>query len=172
MKYPDLPQMFWRTKSGGYWGAKPWNLCVPQYFQQSYDLGAPVAARVAMMQQAWRSIHLVFTPCAFCKSVLTFCKLQTGAIVSVRTLRPPPFHSPYYQAQRRVLHDRQVNGPTVTAGWSSYVASESEVVSQPVLLLGASGTCIYNTGRSGASRGVVPMRAKSAVQHPHWCWSF
>ena len=33
----------------------------------------------------------------------------------------------YYLAQCRELHDRQVSGPTITAGWSSFVAGESEI---------------------------------------------
>ena len=49
-----------------------------------------------------------------------------------------------YLAQRRALHDRQVPGPTVSMGWSAYVAGESGIVSTRLLLLGASGTRIYN----------------------------
>ena len=60
----------------------------------------------------------------------------------------------YYLAQCRELHDRQVSGPTVTAGWSSFVAGESEVLSSRVLLLGVSGSRIYNLGHKRTSRAV------------------
>ena len=39
----------------------------------------------------------------------------------------------YYLARRRELHDCQVSGPIITAGWSSFVAGESEVLSSKVL---------------------------------------
>ena len=40
------------------------------------------------------------------------------------TTSPP---SADYLAQRRELHIRQVSGPTVTAGWSSYVVGETNL---------------------------------------------
>ena len=64
----------------------------------------------------------------------------------------PP--SAYYLAQCRELHDRQVSGPTVSAGWISFVSGECAVLSSSVLLLGASGSRIYNTGAKRTSRPV------------------
>ena len=64
----------------------------------------------------------------------------------------PP--SAYYLAQCRELHDRQVSGPTVSAGWTSFVSGECAVLSSSVLLLGASGSRIYNTGAKRTSRPV------------------
>ena len=71
---------------------------------------------------------------------------------SLKLYTIPP--SAYYLAQCRELHNRQVSGPTVSAGWISYVAGECEVVSSKVLLIGASGSRIYNTGAKRSSRAV------------------
>ena len=66
------------------------------------------------------------------------------------TIPPSAFHL----AQCRELHDRQVSGPTVSAGWTSFVSGECAVLSSSVLLLGASGSRIYNTGAKRTSRPV------------------
>ena len=52
----------------------------------------------------------------------------------------------------------------MTAGWSSYVAGESEIVSQRALMLGASGARICNTGRTRTSPGVGDMLKE------YQCW--
>ena len=46
-------------------------------------------------------------------------------------------------------------GTTVTVGWSPYIAGEAAVVPTKVLMLGASGSSIYNTGVAGTSLSVI-----------------
>ena len=155
MQYLELPILWWKTQRGSHLASRPWTIQVPQHCQQAYDLGTLVAAWVSKVQQAWHSLQLVFQPGKVLKERTHILQAahrydRIGADLENTTIPP----SAYYLAQCRELHDRQVSGPTVTVGWLSYVAGESKIVSQRALMLGASGSRIYITGRTRSSRGV------------------
>ena len=153
--FPDVPMMVWRTQHRSHLASRPWSLQAPQHFQQAYDLGTPVAAWVTKAQQAWHSMHLMFLPGEVDGERVNILQaadrdddLRTG--MELYTIPP----AAYYLAQCRELHDRQVSGPSITAGWSSFVAGESEFLSSRLLLLGASGSRIYTLGAKRTSRAV------------------
>ena len=128
--------MVWKTQNGSHWASKPWSLQVPQHFQQSYDLGTPAAAWVNKLQQAWHSMKLTCLPGEVDEeriNILQAADRYDNLRSSLELYTIPP--SAYYLAQCRELHNRQVSGPTVSAGWISYVAGECEVVSSKVLLI-------------------------------------
>ena len=140
----------WKPLRGSHLASRPWSLRAPQHFQQAYELGTPVAAWVTNMQQARHSMKLEFLPGEVDEERVNILQ-AADRYDDLRTnleLHPIP-RAAYYLAQCRELHDRQVSGPTITAGWSSFVAGESEVLSSKVLLLGASGSRIYNLGQRG-----------------------
>ena len=120
MKFPEVPMMWWKTQRGSLLASKPWTLQVPQHYQQSYDLGTPVAAWVTKMQQTWHSLQLMFLPGQVQEERIDILQAadrydRLRANLEITTIPP----AAYYLAQCRELHDRQVSGPTVTAGWSS-----------------------------------------------------
>ena len=155
--FPDAPMMAWKATSGKtYIGAKPWSSRIPPPYAQAYDLGTPMAPWVTKMQQAWRSLSLVLVPGRVMDGSQTVAEIADSydrLRTELQFTNIPP--AAYYLAQRRDLHERHVVGPTVSAGWSSFVASEAEICSTNVLILGASGSRIYTTGSARKNRSII-----------------
>ncbi|MFM7980201.1 MAG: hypothetical protein ACKPKO_12875, partial [Candidatus Fonsibacter sp.] len=64
--------------------------------------------------------------------------------------------SRYYLANCRVLHSRDVSGPTAVAGWKNYVSGEPMVKNKNILIVGESGSRFYSPNGKKSS----PLTAK------------